>query len=235
MHYLFLDESYPPNKGHKTIIMAGWAVAQWGFSRFAGCFSELYRPPVLEAINTMLNSLDAQAVVARATLDPASFRSGEIDGTDDIPAMARPDNIWSQCTIFLPGALIKLLLRRKQEVGTIDIHFDPKSLKGKHTEALERTLRTLLVSEAKRYASERDSRLLKKLRIRRFQPVTKPIGGQEPDKFQMGTWVAHKLCSSFDGIRKARHLSRIRVLDISDVVTRTVQQFDGKSFYEKPN
>ncbi len=235
MHYLFFDESYKQAKGQTTIVVAAWAIEQLGLNRFAEHLSELYRPPVLERIDSVLNSLDAQAVVGSATLDATIFRPGEIDGTNDVAAMARTDNIWSQCLIFLVGALIERLLRRGQEVGTIDIHFDPKSLKRDHFEAIERTLGELLVSEAKRYAYERGSKLLKRLKIRRFQPVTKPSGGRAPDKFQMGTWVADKLCSNFDRIRKTRHRSRIQAFDMSDVVRRTVQQFDGKSFYENPS
>ena len=202
MHYLFLDESYRQGKGQRTIVIAAWAIEQLGINRFAERLSELYRPPVLARIDSVLNSLDAQAVVGSATLDATIFRPGEIDGTNDIAAMARTDNIWSQCSIFLVGALIRQLLHGGHEVGTIDIHFDPKSLKRDHAEAIERTLRELLVPEAKRYASERGSRLLRKLTIRRFQPVTKPRAGQSPDKCQMGTWVAHKLCSYFNRIRE---------------------------------
>lgn len=52
------------------------------------------------------------------------------------------------------------------------------------------------------------------------------------DKFQVGTWVAHKLCSQshpavFSGMR------RIKVYDMSDVVRRTAQQFDGKSYLRR--
>src|SRR5271165_756946 len=39
-------------------------------------------------------------------LDEKLFRTGEIDGTDDIPSMSRSDNIWSQCFIFAVGNLI---------------------------------------------------------------------------------------------------------------------------------
>ena len=233
MHYLFFDESYPPSPhpDQKTIIMAAWGVEQDRFRRRMSGESELYNPPVLQRINAMFESLDAIGVLGTATLDTSLFRAGEVDGTDDIPAMARADNIWSQCAIFVVSTVILELLHSKQEVGTVDVYFDPKSLKTKHAEALAKTLRELVVPEARRYAAQRGLRGMKKLHIRRVQPVKKPRANQPADKFQVGTWVADKLCSSAEDTRIGA-FPRIRFWDMSDVVKRTVQQFDGKSFYE---
>ena len=93
MHYLFLDESYSPGVGRKAIFMAAWLVEQARFNRYFSTSLDLHRTPVLDGINSMLESLDAWAVVARADLDEKLFRTGETDGTDDIPSMARTDNI----------------------------------------------------------------------------------------------------------------------------------------------
>lgn len=99
MHYIFLDESYSSGNGQKTIIMAAWIVEQARYNRFFSTSPDLYRTPVLERITAMLEALDAWAIVARADLDEELFRTGEIDGTDDIPSMSRSDNIWSQCFV----------------------------------------------------------------------------------------------------------------------------------------
>jgi hypothetical protein len=64
--------------------------------------------------------------------------------------MARTDNAWSHCSVFLVATLIKDLLEAGHQVGTVDIYFDPKSLKSDHAEALKGTFRQLLASEAKR-------------------------------------------------------------------------------------
>ena len=237
MHYLFLDESYSPRVGRKTIIMAAWLVEQARFNRYFSTSPDLHRTPVLHGINSMLESLDAWAVVAWADLDEKLFRTGETDGTDDIPSMARTDNIWSQCFIFVVGNLIAKVVHEGNDLGTVDIHFDPKSLKLAHAGAVSATLRNMLVKEAKRYASQLAQLsgarlpLLKKLKIRRIEPVSKAPNGQALDKFQTGTWVADKLCSSYEIIR-IRSLTRIVAIDMSEVVRKTVQQFDGKSFYE---
>jgi len=64
--------------------MAAWAVEQDSLNRHVDQLPELYRPPILKAINSMFESLDAHAVLATATLDTALYRSGETDRTDDI-------------------------------------------------------------------------------------------------------------------------------------------------------
>jgi hypothetical protein len=194
MHYFFLDESYPPSpSGQKNIVMAAWAVEQYRWRPATANRFELFKPPVMERICSMFEALDASAIRATATLDESLIRPGEIDGIDDIPAMARTDLVWSMSAIFILGTLILELSRQKQEVGTIDIHFDPKSLKAAHSEAWKKALRQLVVNGAKRFAKERGFRQLKKLTVRRVEPVPKASGGRGPDKFQMGTWITDKL------------------------------------------
>lgn len=233
MHYFFLDESYPPSaRGQRQIVMAAWAVERNNWSRNAADRYALYKPPVLERICSMLESLDGSALVARAILDESLYRTGEIDRTNDIPSMARSDLIWSMSATFVLGTLVLALLKHNREVATIDIYFDPKSLKSAHSETWQRMLREFVVKEAKRFALQRGFQQLKKLKMRRIEPITKPALRHESDKFQMGTWVADKLCSQFDEIEASAACPRIATLDMSEPVRRTTQQFDGKSFYD---
>jgi len=234
MHYFFLDESYPPlAPKQKKIVMTAWAVEQHRWGNDAVQRFDLFKPPTLKRICSMLESLNTGAIVATAVLDSSLYRTGEIDATDDVPGMARSDLIWSMSAIFVSGTLILELLKHNHEVGTIDIHFDPKSLKHAHSEALRGTLRQLVVKEAKRFALERNFRQLRKLKIRRVEPVVKTDHrGQKGDKFTAGIWVADKLCSYSDEIKARKECSRIVGIDMSDSVRRTTQQFDGKSFYE---
>jgi hypothetical protein len=229
LDYLFFDESYPCGE-KRTIVMSAWSVEQPRLNRASDPVSSLFRPPVLERIESMLQSLDAWGVVTTAALESDLYRFGETDATSDVPAMTRADNIWSQCAIFTVGALLRCLFAVGQEVGTVDVHFDPKDLKAAHLSAIERTLRELMPRIAREYAAERNSSLLKKLQIRRFQPVPKKSHGECGDKFQIGTWVADKLCSNAGRIGHARQ-TRILKLDMSDVVRRTIQQWDGIPFY----
>jgi len=232
MDYFFLDESYPPVREQKKIVTAAWAVEQHKWNENSVKQADLFKSPIVERIGLMLESLGGRAVVATAALDESFFRAGEIDRTDDITAMARSDNVWSMSAIFAIAHLVRELLRDKRDVGTIDIHLDPKNLKSAHSDAVKKTLRELLVGEARRFASQLNFRNLDDLRIRRVEFVTKTSVGEARDKFQMGTWVADRLCAYSDQITSLARFPRIRVIDMTDTIKRTVQQFDGKSFYE---
>src|SRR5713226_6043654 len=134
--------------------------------------------------------------------------------------MARTDLIWSMSAIFVLGTLILKLLQHSREIGAVDIHFDSKNLTVAHSEAWKKTLRELVVKNAKRFAWERNLGQLRKLSIRRIEPVTKSgHRANKSDKFQMGTWVAHKLCSNFDDIETLK-CPRISSFDMSESVRR---------------
>lgn len=232
MHYFFLDECYPRLAVGKRIVMTAWAIEQDNWSDSTANSFALFNPPILKQISSMLESLNGAACVSAATLDESLFRVGEIDGTDDIPSMARPDLIWSISATFALIPVIGELLRHNCEVGTIDIHFDPKSLTSPHSEAWKRLLRQSVVEYGRRAALERGLHQLRKLKIRRVEPVAKAAHRLMRNKFQAGTWVADRLCSHYERLATERGCSRILTCDISEEVRRTVQQFDGKSFYE---
>ncbi len=233
MHYFFLDESYPPAApGQRNIVMSAWAVEQrmWNLNApyELGLFSGA---PVLKPICSMLESVNGAAFAGAACLDVSLYRAGEIDATNDIPAMKRPDLIWSTSAVFVLGTLILTLLQHSREVGTVDIHFDSKSLKLPHSEAWKKALRELVVKSAKRFVRDKDLGQLNKLNIRRIESVKKVSHRADvKNKFEMGVWVADKLCSNFKDIEGLR-CPRIMSLDMSESVRRTTQQFDGKSFY----
>jgi hypothetical protein len=235
VHYLFLDETYRDVVDGRVIVVASWAVEQGRLNDRIHKLNELRqqgKASILERIDSTLESLDALALVAWARLEKSLFRPGVIDGTNDIPAMARPDTIWSISIIFVVGYLIKQVLLRRKDVGTVDVYFDTRRLRVPHSTALEKNLRGILISEGRRFSAQIGGTLLKNLRIRRLQPIEKPKNNDAPNKFQLGTWVSHKLCSKSDLIINAGGTSRIRTQDMSDVIRRTVQQWEGKSFYE---
>lgn len=229
MHYIFVDEAYSRTKTRTKIAIASWGVEQTIWTRKVDRLTELYRAPVLTTLTAMLNESEARASISTADLENALFRGGEIDGTDDIPSMARTDNVWSQCVIYGVSGLIKDLVAAGQEIGTVDIYLDSKSFKGEHFEAIVRTLHRLLVPTAKWYANARRSQSLAKFAIRRIERVEKPKTGHTPDKFQVGTWVADKFCTNSEEVVRLNP-NRITQYDISAVVRQTSQQFDGIPF-----
>ena len=231
MHYFFLDESIRSvAHDQKKIVMAAWAVEQrrWG----AAGGPELFHTPVLKSICSKLESLGGAAVVGSAILSESLYRPGETDSTNDVPAMARTDLVWSMSAVFVLGTLILKLLQHSREIGTVDIHFDSKSLTLAHSEAWKKTLRELVVKSAKRFAWERNLGQLRRLNVRRIEPVKKS-GHRAPtsDKFQIGTWISDELCKNFEEIGSLK-CPQISSIDMSESVRRTVQQWDGKSFYE---
>ena len=119
MHYLFLDESYTDDGGRREIVIASWAVEQGRLNSRGEWLNEVFKTPVLEHINSVFEALDALALVASATLEKSLFRTGEIDGTDDVPAMARADNIWSHGVIFTVGTLILEHIRTGRPVDKV--------------------------------------------------------------------------------------------------------------------
>lgn len=170
MRYLFQDESYRTAGNHKQVVMAAWAVEQRKWRLNPAARFNIFNPPVLRRIGEMLEAVDGTAIVATATLDDSLFRSGEIDRTNDISSMARPDTIWSIAATFAAGALMRRLLEERKEVGTVDVHFDLKNLKPDHAEAWKKANRDLLVgvaSEASKAVFGRSDRLV----IRRIQSV----------------------------------------------------------------
>lgn len=192
---------------------------------------ELFKSPVLKRIGSMLESLNGAAFAGAASLDDLLFRAGEVDSTNDIPAMKRSDLIWSMSAVFVLGTLILKVLKHSREVETVDIYFDSKDLKLAHSEVWKKTLREFVAKSAKRFARERNLGQLRKLNIRRIEPITKAgHRGKASNKFEMGTWVADKLCSNFAEIELLK-CHRISSHDMSEEVRRTTQQWDGKSFY----
>jgi hypothetical protein len=230
MYYFFFDESYPRGSGDRAIVMAAWAVEQARYTRHESRLSELFKTPVVNQVEAMLDSCDARATLSSAKVAAEILRQGEIDGTNDVRAMARSDNIWSQGLVFLLANLLVELLRNRHQVGTVDVFYDRKTLKPDHRQALEATIRESVAKHARAADSHLGWNRFADLRIRRVQQVDKPASGHTPNKFQMGVWVADKLCSHFKAISEREGPGRITLCDLSDVITRTSQQFDGKAF-----
>lgn len=229
MHYLFLDESYSVTPTSTTVIVAAWIVEQTAFETYVSRNRRLYRAPLMDSINSMLETLGAWALVARGSFEGGTYRIGERDSTDDIGDMARADNVWSQCVIFATGMLIRELIRQNVDIGIVDFYHDPKTLKGDHADAMAETLRGIVVSLAKQFTSDRKIRAMENLSIRHVEAIEKPTG-PAPTRYQLGVSVADRLCSASHK-NWGRVYSRIIYRDMSDVVRRTVQQFDGKPFH----
>ena len=230
-HYLFLDEAYQAKDDQRRIVMSGWLVEEISFRSKFDSKRSLYRTPILDSINSALEEVDGTALVASANLQSNLARTGERDSTDDITSMSRGDNIWSQCLIFTVASLIRKMISRRCDVGAIDVFHDPKSLKLDHTDAIHRTLRGPVITLAKQFTSERKIELLKHLELRHISPVAK-AHGNPPDAFQKAIWIADRLCSLALNGNLSKEARRIVSVDMTALIKKTVQQFDGIPFDE---
>lgn len=236
VHYLFLDETYrDAEPDRKAIIVGAWAAEQDRLNKRVKLLRELRnrgKSPFWDRMNFALEALDGLAIVAAATLDRSLFRAGEMDGTDDIEAMARPDNIWSVSVSFAIANLIKEIGLRRRHVDTVDVYFDPKSLKPGHANAIKRFLRETFPRQIRHLT--RPDEVFKRLSIRHVEQVPKSMPDEEPTKLQLGTWMADRLCSQATHCFDAGGSSRIKAVNMSEVVRRTLQQYEGKSFQDDP-
>jgi hypothetical protein len=228
MHYLFFDESYRVEP-EKALLIAAWAVEQQRLNWHVDELPRLYKTPIMGEILRLFDALGAHAVVTQTALSAEFWQPNQVDGTRDIPSMARTDNIWSMCAIFTVASLIAELIIGGEHLGTVDIHFDPKDLTTSHETAVEKTLRDQLAPQAKRLVPDRFRAQLVEMRIRRITSVTKAPAGHPRDKFQTGTWIADRLCAHREELRESGGSVRVKLEDITEVVRNTAQRFDGKS------
>jgi hypothetical protein len=233
MHYLFIDETYRDSVDGKAIIIGCWAVEQGLLSDRVRDLEELRQPgkaPIIERVYAAIESLCGLGLVGSAWLNRDSFRSGVIDTTKDIAEMKRPDTVWSISIAFAIEHLFKEFYLMGKQIGTVDVYFDPRTLKADHEAALKVALSGIVPQVARDSSARSTGKSLKKLRIRYINPIEKARSGDRWTKLQLGTWVSHKLCKKADWIVNNGGAARVRVQDMSEVVTRTLQRFEGKSF-----
>ncbi len=229
MHYVFVDERYSEDRDHRTIVVAAWAVNQNTLNNNLEQLGLPERAHFLQRVESAFERLNAVAFVGRTRLPKSVFRVGEIDGCDDVPAMARTDTVWSMATVFAVARVLLDVGRSGELLDLVDLYFDPKSLKQEHRAAWEKTLRSLLTQEARRFGLQAEYRSLREVRIRRIEFVDKAKNGTG-DKFQLGVDLADSLCSWSEEICQTS-LRRIAHEDMSEVVERTVAQWDGVPFH----
>lgn len=228
MNYsFFLDEQYPRRPG-SPITVACWACEHEKLNE--GLLRELRNRPSTERIDNAFEALRARAIVARVVPDPTLYRSGETDGCDDVLRMARNDNFWGITVSLTVTKLILELADSVHSVGETDLFYDPKGLTAHHRTALERVLRTQVVSEVVAACSEVGlGQRISRFRMNKIEQVFKSNHGPATQS-ELGTWVADQLCARSGEITRKAGTHRITVCDLSGPVNRTAQQFDGKPF-----
>lgn len=198
MVYVFVDESYRGLEGKQRYIVCCSAFYQARWSTVycdALKIGESGKTARLDRIRKLLEKANGLGVIAYADIDYHLTPSGEVDSTLDVPAMMRVDNLWSQCVVFAIGQTIKSLLQRSLVFKTVDIFYDPKSLKQAHREAFKAILKKDLRDIASQYVHQHNLNFRETVRVRRIVEVPKEEDPKKANKFQVGTNLSHRICA----------------------------------------
>ncbi len=178
----------------------------------------------LDEIGKLLAHLEGFGLLTYGDLPAELVPAGEIDGTNDIPTMARSDNVWSHAVLAAGAAVLASLPGFRVDAAALDFHYDPKSLTAPHRYAIERALRETL-PEIAREAPQRPERPTPYFTVGRVEQVPKPAPGIAPDSLQLGTNIAHHLCSQADALIRGRVIPRVLVCDHTQARVTMVSKF----------
>lgn len=227
----FLDERIKPLNLHTRIV---FGCCLFGRDRwYAYCERESMVGMVhprrrLEAIDNLLNDIGGYAVLAHAEMPSGLFPRHEIDSTDDIPRMSRTDNVWGQMALSTAFKAVSLLQRSGIGLGAIDLYYDRKDLTAAHRQELENLLRQALPDIAKEAAAEHPEVFTgdpSELHIDTIRSVSKPIRGQRPDPCQLGTYLAHYLCTQSERAINRGSVGRTVIWNHTAAACKMVSKF----------
>lgn len=235
---MFLDERVEKGDRGLRLILACIVSEQSRWSQGYKLAQSIFglRPKRrLKAIHEFLEQLSGFAVVTYANVPPDVMTGGEINGTSDISAMSRSDNLWSQ--VFLAAVTAALAYIRKSSVkeAEIDVFYDPKSLTSEHKRAmrriLEETLPCIACEDLNTHATDPDFRF----RFKRFDEIPKRFSGLPQDVLQIGTTLAHHLCvQSRNLIAEGQH-PRLIMRNITNVIMEMISEFVGDISPDRDN
>ncbi len=149
---------------------------------------------------------------------------GTVDGTREIPRMARVNTAWGIGMILTVATALRRVLEQGWNFRIVDLCYDSKSLTVPHRDAIHETLRGRMTQYANQYARMQGRNQGKPLAVRRFSEVVKP-GTNPPNQFQLGVWLADRVG------RDAEQLSGgvIELHDLSTLGEETLAQWEADS------
>jgi hypothetical protein len=149
---------------------------------------------------------------------------GVVDGTREIPRMARVDTAWGIGMILTVATALRRVLEEGWHFRTVDLYYDSKSLTVQHRDAIHETLRGRMTEYANQYSRMQRRNQGKTLAIRRFSETAKP-GADPPSQFQLGVWLADRV------VRRAEQVSGgvIELHDLSTLGEETLVQWEADS------
>ena len=227
----FIDERWEPLPEGKRLIVSCCVFRRdrWdtinATSTTVGSVSGKRR---LAEIQRVLEEGEGFGVVTHADIPNTLMPPGEIDGTLDVPAMSRMDNLWST-TVSV--AVVTAMAYIQGSAGTLDaveLFYDPKDLTAAHRAGFESVLSTTLPEIAEEVVVQFGAShgiTANNLRFLCIQQVPKRRTDDDPSPAQRGTNLAHHLCAQSKAILGAGLVGRIVGRDGTSAVTDMIKIF----------
>ena len=186
----------------------------------------------LKELTVAVDALGGVSVLVYADVPYQLIPRHEIDGTSDVPAMARTDNIWSQIVLSGITSAIAWLHHSKLPLRKIEIYYDRKDLRSDHRSQFETILYEYLPKWAQEAAVKDPAKFpsdASGLQVVRIQGVEKPHKGRKPDPIQVGTSLADHLCRQSTELIHRGTGGRILVRDHTAVICEITSKFNAAS------
>jgi len=216
LFYIFCDEKYLDIEEKRRFVTTYIGVPQRAWNRLKPEYrnlSEPYGMPRLSRIENLLEKTEGASLIAYADANLEYLIKGSRDWTDDIPDMARSDNIWSVVLAFGLSALLSLLHNHGLHVKNADIYYDTKNLKVEHRSAIRNVMKSTLPEEIRKAGRISGAYSKYRPKIRRFEEISKTLEYQVPDKYQAGIIASHYLAQETPKLIGTAGKQRIHVKD----------------------
>ena len=220
---MFLDERFERTpKGERFIVgcivveEACWKIAY----QQAKDIPQLRKSRRLREISKLLMSSGGFGRVTIADMPSGLIQAGQRDETEDIPNMSRRDNVWSILVATVAMAVLRRLNDHGINSASIDLYHDSKSLTPKHSFALNQLLREQLPRIARELTGGSSA-------YRKVCEVRKSMSGPPASEIQVGTLIAHHLCSQAKKLLTDGPLSRIEFRDESEILVASAMLFEA--------
>jgi hypothetical protein len=224
--YAFIDERFEESTTHSRFIVACsfFHQSRWDAQYQKAVSIDQTNPKHrIQAIAQVLQHSDGLAVLTYADVPAPLAQAGEIDGTDDIPSMARRDNLWSQLVLSAVAAAVACLHGAPLTKLEIDVLYDPKSLTPEHRLAFEKMLRATLpqiVEDMIEFLGRTAP-----VYFRRIEGVRKRKPGEKSNAFQEGINVSHHLCAQSKHLIAGGGEARVVIRNHTDVILSMISEF----------
>jgi hypothetical protein len=227
LFYIFCDEKYLGLRGKRQILTSHVAIPQGSWKNLPDAYKRLEEPKAmsrLDRIEAILVKTDGLAVVAQSEFSHEMLPKGKRDRMIDLPDLSRADNAWSATMALGLVTVFPRLYKIGVKVQTVDVYYDNRKLKREHSIKMEELItvempkRIRKVSRSTRMSPEDNPR------VRRFQGISKPAAGEEPNQFQVGLNLAHHLLQSWRDIR-SKPRNRIIAIDITEDAMHYFRKF----------